>query len=59
MLKLSQDGQLLHTIDHVESDHFFPTGVSVSPEGPMYIYDYDNHCVTVHDEEGMFLFGFG
>ena len=62
VLKLSQDGQLLQTIDHAgsKSDHFInPTGVSVSPEGLIYICDSGNHCVTVHDEEGMFLFVFG
>ena len=62
VLKLSQDGQLLQTIDHAgsKSDRFnCPTGVSVSPEGLVYICDRDNHRVTVHDEEGMFLFAFG
>ena len=62
VLKLSQDGRLLQTIDHAGSknDHFdHPFGVSVSPEGLVYICDIDNHRVTVHDEEGMFLFAFG
>ena len=62
VLKLSQDGQLLQTIDHAgsKSDHFnHPLGVSVSPEGLVYICDRNNHRVTVHDEEGMFLFAFG
>ena len=62
VFKLSQDGRLLQTIDHVSSrrDHFnYPLGVSVSPEGLVYICDSGNHCVTVHDEEGMFLFAFG
>ena len=62
VLKLSQDGRLLQTIDHAgsKSDHFNrPTGVSVSPEGLVYICDSRNHRVTVHDEEGMFLFAFG
>ena len=62
VLKISQDGQLLQTIDHAgsERDHFInPLGVSVSPEGLIYICDSDNHRVTVHDEEGMFLFAFG
>ena len=60
--KLSQDGQLLQTIHCVGSDddHFnFPTAVSVSTEGLIYICDHDNHRVTVHDEEGKFLFSFG
>ena len=62
VLKLSQDGQLLQTIDHAgsKSDHFiYPLGVSVSPEDLVYICDSGNHRVTVHDEEGMFLFAFG
>ena len=62
VLKLSQDGRLLQTIDHAsrKSDHLHcPDGVSVSPEGLIYICDGGNHRVTVHDEEGMFLFAFG
>ena len=62
VLKLSQDGRLVQTIDHagIKSDLFNrPTGVSVSPEGLIYICDSGNHRVTVHDEEGMFLFAFG
>ena len=60
VLKLSQDGRLLLTIDHAGSDHFiYPLGVSVSPENLVYICDSGNHRVTVHDEEGMFLFAFG
>ena len=62
VLKLSQDGQLLQTIDHAgsKSDRFnCSLGVSVSPEGLVYICDNGNHRVTVHDEEGMFLFAFG
>ena len=62
VLKLSQDGQLLQTIDHAGSkrDHFnHPIDVFVSPEGLVYICDNGNHRVTVHDEEGMFLFAFG
>ena len=60
VLNLSQDGRLLLTIDHAssKSDHLIrPFGVSVSPEGLVYICG--NHRVTVHDEEGMFLFAFG
>ena len=62
VLKLSQDGRLLQTIDHAgsKSDRFnHPLGVSVSPEGLVYICDIGNHRVTVHDEVGMFLFAFG
>ena len=62
VLKLSQDDRLLHTINHArsKSDHFIkPLGVSVSPEGLIYICDSGNHRVTVHNEGGMFLFAFG
>ncbi len=61
VLKLSQDGRLLQTIDHAgsKSDLFHcPDFVSVSPEGLVYICECGNHRVTVHDEEGMFLFAF-
>ena len=62
VLKLSQDGQLLQTIDHAgsKSDHLnHPESVSVSPEGLIYICDSGNPRVTVYDEEGVFLFAFG
>ena len=62
VLKLSQDGLLLQTIDHAgsKSDHFInPLSVSVNPEGLVYICDSGDHRVTVHDKEGMFLFAFG
>ena len=62
VVKLSQDGRLLQTIDHAsrESDHFSkPSGVYVSAEGLIYTCDFDNHRITVHDEEGKFLFAFG
>ena len=59
VLKFSQDGQLLLTIDHTgsNSDRFNqPTGVSVSPEGLIWICDSNKHRVTIHDEEGKFQF---
>ena len=63
VLKLSQDGHFLQGIDHAasKSDHFNrPIGVSVSPEGLIYICDEGNHRVTIHDEnEGMFQFAVG
>ena len=62
VVKLSQDGRLLQTIRHAgsASDCFSrPNGVCVSPERLIYICDRDNKRVTVHDEEGEFLFTFG
>ena len=62
LVKLSESGQLLHTIHHThsESDRFCqPFGVSVSQEGLIYVCDSGNHHITVHDEEGKFLFAFG
>ena len=63
VIKLSQDGRLLQTIRHAgsESDGLScPRSVFVSPEeGLIYICDTSNHRVTVHNEEGKFLFAFG
>ena len=55
VVKLSQDGQLLLIIYHVEC----PCGISVSADGRIYICDHGNHCITVYDEQGRFLFAFG
>ena len=62
VVKLSINGQLLQTINHAgsEGDHFSQLwGLSISPEGVMYITDLGNHRVTVYDETGKFLFAFG
>ena len=60
VFKLSQDGRLLQTVRHARGICFsHPCGLSVSPEGLIYICDWGNHRVTVHDAEGMFLFKFG
>ena len=61
-IKLSQDGQLEQTIRYTSSDSdclSSPFGITVSPEGLIYICDSGNHRVTVHDGEGKFLFTFG
>ena len=62
LVKLSQSDQLLQTIHHThrERDCFYkPTAVSVCPEGLIYVCDSGNHRITVHDDEGKFLFAFG
>ena len=61
VVKLSQDGRLLRTLQHAgsESDKLNPFGLSVSPEGMIFICDCNKHRITVHDEEGTFLFTFG
>ena len=62
LVKLSQSDQLLQTIYHTHSDMdpmYQPSGVSVSQEGLMYVCDSGKHRITVHDEEGKFLFAFG
>ena len=61
-VKLSLDGQFLQTICHANSvhDHFSqPCDVAVSPEDLIYICHHDSHSVTVHGEDGKFLFVFG
>ena len=59
LVKLSQSGQLLLTIHHTRNRFRGPAGVSVSQEGLIYVCDCGNHRITVHDEEGKFLFAFG
>ena len=59
VVKLSQDGRLLQTLDNESNGLSNPRGVYVSPEGLIYICDHHHHCVTVHDEDGKFLFAFG
>ena len=61
-IKLSQDGRLVQTTRCASSENDLfcsPFGITVSPEGLVYICDRDNHRVTVHGEEGKFLFAFG
>ena len=57
VVKLSQDGRLLASSDKYSFSK--PYGVGVCPEGLIYICDIDRNCVTVHDEEGKFLYKFG
>ena len=62
VFKLSQNDRVLQTICHARSDNDhlrYPTGLSVSPEGLIYICDVFNSRVTVHDLDGKFLFTFG
>ena len=64
VVKLSETGRLIQTIQQagiIRRNKLFslPRGVSVSTEGMVYICDCDNHRVTVHDENGKFLFCFG
>ena len=59
VVQVSQEVQLLRTICHAGKQLFYHPCVSVSPEGLIYVCDYNNHRVTVHDPEGKFLFAFG
>ena len=56
IVRLRLDGQHLPTIRRIFN---FPEGVSVSPEGLIYICDSGNCRITVHDGEGKLLFTFG
>ena len=51
-------GELLHTIDRGRTT-FKPLGVTVSPDGHIYVCDGANHCVCVFDVKGKSLFSFG
>ena len=60
ILTLSQDGRLLQDIHRVGDGCFkCPCGISVSPDGLIYICDCGNHRVTVHDDKGVLQFTFG
>ena len=59
VIQVSHQVQLLRTICQAGNERFCHPCVSVSPEGLIYICDYDNHRVTVHDADGNFLFAFG
>ena len=51
-------GQHVRTIDR-GSTPFKPWGITISPDGHIYVCDADNHCVCVFDVNGKFLFSFG
>ena len=60
VVNLSQKGEHLHTISHADGGQLsHPGGISVSQKGLIYICDYYNHRVTVHDEESKFRSAFG
>ena len=51
-------GRHVCTIDR-GSTTFRPQGITISPDGYIYVCDAANHCVCVFDVNGMFLFSFG
>ena len=51
-------GQHVRTIDR-GSATFRPHGITISPDGHVYVCDGANHCVCVFDVNGKFLFSFG
>ena len=51
-------GQHVRTIDR-GSTTFRPQGITISPDGHIYVCDGANHCVCVFDVNGKFLFSFG
>ena len=55
---VSTKGELIRTIDR-GSTNFEPQGVTVSPDGHIYVCDEANDCVCVFDVEGKSLFSFG
>ena len=48
----------VRTIDQ-GSTTFRPYGITISPDGHIYVCDVANHCVCVFDVNGKFLFSFG
>ena len=51
-------GRHVHTIDR-GSTTFRPHGITISPDGYIYVCDAGNYCVCVFDVNGRFLFSFG
>ena len=51
-------GRHVRTIDR-GSTTFKPHGITISPDGHIYVCDGANHCVCVFDVSGKFLFSFG
>ena len=51
-------GQHVRTIDR-GSTTFKPCGITISPDGHIYVCDVANHCVCVFDINGISLFSFG
>ena len=51
-------GRHVHTIDR-GSTTFKPHGITIGPDGHIYVCDVANHCVCVFDVNGKFLFSFG
>ena len=51
-------GQHVHTIDRGSST-FWPQGITISPDGRIYVCDDADDCVCVFDVNGKFLFSFG
>ena len=55
---LTTKGELLRIIDRGSST-FGPCGVTVSPDGHIYVCDAAYHCICVFDVKGKSLFSFG
>ena len=51
-------GQHVRTIDR-GSTTFKPCGITISPDGRIYVCDAGNHCVCIFGVNGKFLFSFG
>ena len=51
-------GRHVRAIDR-GSTTFRPQGITVSPDGHIYVCDGVNHCICVFDVKGKFLFSFG
>ena len=54
----TMQGRHVCTIDRGNTT-FRPHGITVSPDGHIYVCDVANHCVCVFDVNGKFLFSFG
>ena len=60
----TENGQFLRCFGSYGSGaghvHFaFPWHLCISPDGLVYISDYSNHCIKVHDQDGRYIRQFG
>ena len=58
----NEDGKLLRTFEFDGTGPgqlLYPSGVAVSPDGKLYVSDYESHCIHVLTTQGVYIREFG